>query len=71
MKTKNMREMIEVATWKIGDTVLSTVTEFNITKDKTYTIVKPGTFYDCFVIVNDLGVEEQYSETYFRLVIEN
>lgn len=70
MKTKPMKDMVETQMWKTGDTVLSTITDFNITKGKTYTIVKRGVFYDCFVIVNDLGKEEEYSEDYFKLVVE-
>lgn len=70
MKTKSMRDMVETRMWKTGDTVLATETDFNITEGKTYEIVKPGVFYDCLVIVNDLGEEEEYSEEFFKLVIE-
>lgn len=70
MKLKPMTEMIETQMWKVGDLVAANDTDFNITENKVYQILRRGTLYDCFFIINDLGEEEEYTQEYFKRVIE-
>jgi hypothetical protein len=54
--------------WRVGSTVIATLTDFDITEGKEYTVLNygvfgPGNFY----IVDDTGKEVEYSEDYFRV----
>lgn len=69
MKTRPMKEMMLVQNWKVGDAVVSIVSDFNLTEGKEYTILGRDAFPDCFFIINDLGEKEAYSEDYFKLVV--
>lgn len=61
---------VQVQNWKVGDSVVANETDFSITEGKVYQILKRGRFYDCFIILDDEGVEEEYSQEYFDLLEE-
>lgn len=63
-------ETVEVQKWKVGDSVVARDTDFSITENKVYKVLARGRFYDCLVIMNDEGQEEEYSQEYFELIIE-
>jgi hypothetical protein len=56
-----------VRPWKVGDMVVSTISDFSITEGKEYTIVSEGSFLDCFFIVDDNGILDDYSDCYFKM----
>lgn len=63
-------ETVQVQMWKVGDSVVAKDTDFGITEGKVYEILARGRFYDCFVIVDDTGKQEEYSQEYFDLILE-
>lgn len=64
------QETITVQLWKVGSTVVAKETGFDITEGKKYEVIGRGRFYDCLIIVNDEGEQEEYSQDYFELVVE-
>lgn len=64
-------ETVKIRPWKVGSLVISRITEFGITEGKHYKIIKEDVvFPDCFVIINDTGKEESYTDEYFEMVSE-
>lgn len=58
---------------KKGDVLVSLESEFNLTKGKTYVATSnqgQNTFFDCVFIVNDEGIEEDYSTELFAFAKE-
>lgn len=51
----------------IGDTIVSNITDFNITEGKWYTVKGYGRLADNVLILNDLGKIEEYSLDYFSM----
>jgi hypothetical protein len=72
MHTSSMtkREMITTQLWRVGSTVVARETDFDITEGKKYEVIGRGIFYDCLIIVNDAGKNEEYSQDYFELLVE-
>jgi adenine/guanine phosphoribosyltransferase-like PRPP-binding protein len=60
---------VEVEFWKVGDTVISNTTDFEITEGKEYTIIKEAEHFkgSCFIIVDDTGEDREYSTDYFNI----
>lgn len=53
---------------KKGDLLIAKDSEFNLTEGRIYVAVKnqgEGTFGDCIFVVNDKGIELDYSREYF------
>lgn len=61
-------ETIKVRPWKVGSVVVAKETDFGITEGNQYTVIKEDVFHDCFVIVDDTGKEQSYTDEYFELV---
>lgn len=65
-----MKEMRLVQNWKVGSKVTPIETDFGITEGKVYEIIERYSFYDCFIIIDDSGKPQAYSEECFYLVVE-
>lgn len=53
---------------KKGDLLISNDSEFDLTEGRIYVAVRnqgDGTFGDCIFVVNDKGIEQDYSSEYF------
>lgn len=51
-----------------GDLLIANTSEFDLTEGRVYKVTKnqgDGTFHDCIFVVNDKGVEQDYSSEYF------
>jgi hypothetical protein len=53
---------------KKGDLLIANTSEFDLKEGKIYVAIKnqgEGTFHDCIFVVNDEGVEQDYTSEYF------
>lgn len=53
---------------KKGDLLIANDSEFDLTEGRIYVAIKnqgEGTFHDCIFVVNDKGLEQDYSSEYF------
>lgn len=53
--------------WNVGDIVISKTNKFNLTKGKEYEIRNDTWIEDTFVIKDDKGNREDFSDQWFQL----